>query len=95
MGLTIWSCSTAVNDFPYPRTSLTKEFNDSVRTVLKPSGVYLLTIIDLMGDGKLWKAAMATLKQTFPAGGTSCCLRTVLQHLAAPNLATNGPRAGM
>src|SRR5207244_4069600 len=31
----------------------------------KPDGVYLLTVIDSIGYGKLWKAAMATLRQTF------------------------------
>ncbi|MBX9580117.1 MAG: fused MFS/spermidine synthase [Gemmataceae bacterium] len=56
----------AVNDLSVPAHLLTKEFNDAVKTALKPDGVYLLTVIDSLEDGRLWKAAMATLRQTFP-----------------------------
>jgi protein-L-isoaspartate O-methyltransferase len=57
----------AVNDFSVPAHLMTKEYNDAVKSALKPGGVYLLTIIDSVEQGKLWKAAMATLAQTFPA----------------------------
>jgi predicted membrane-bound spermidine synthase len=57
----------AVNDLSVPAHLMTKEYNDAVKATLKPGGVYLLTIIDSVAQGKLWKAAMATLKQTFPA----------------------------
>jgi predicted membrane-bound spermidine synthase len=56
----------AVNDLSVPAHLMTKEYNDAVKAALKPGGVYLLTIIDSVGQGKLWKAAMATLGQTFP-----------------------------
>jgi predicted membrane-bound spermidine synthase len=56
----------AVNDLSVPAHLMTKEYNDTIKAVLKPNGVYLLTIIDSVGHGKLWKAAMATLKKTFP-----------------------------
>jgi hypothetical protein len=56
-----------VNDLSVPAHLMTKEYNDAIKAALKPqTGVYLLTIIDSIGDGKLWKAAMATLAKTFP-----------------------------
>ncbi|HEY1190942.1 MAG TPA: fused MFS/spermidine synthase [Gemmata sp.] len=56
----------AVNDLSVPAHLMTKEYNDAVKTALKKDGVYLLTIIDSIAYGKLWKAAMATLRQSFP-----------------------------
>jgi len=56
----------AVNDLSVPSHLLTKEYNDAVKATLKPNGVYLLTVIDSIGYGKLWKAAMLTLQQTYP-----------------------------
>jgi hypothetical protein len=56
----------AVNDLSVPAHLMTKEYNDAVKATLKPGGVYLLTIIDSIERGKLWKAAMATLGKTFP-----------------------------
>lgn len=57
----------AVNDLSVPAHLMTKEYNDAVKAALRPDGVYLLTIIDSVANGKLWKAAMATLAQTYPA----------------------------
>jgi len=57
----------AVNDLSVPAHLMTKEYNDAVKAALKPGGAYLLTIIDSVAYGKLWKAAMATLAKTFPA----------------------------
>jgi predicted membrane-bound spermidine synthase len=56
----------AVNDLSVPSHLLTKEYNDAIKIALKPDGVYLLTIIDSIEYGKLWRAAMTTLRQTFP-----------------------------
>jgi predicted membrane-bound spermidine synthase len=56
----------AVNDLSVPAHLMTREYNDAVKAALKPSGVYLLTIIDSIEYGKLWRAAMATLKLSFP-----------------------------
>ncbi|HUR53625.1 MAG TPA: fused MFS/spermidine synthase [Gemmataceae bacterium] len=56
----------AVNDLSVPGHLLTKEYNDAVKVALKPNGVYLLTIIDSVEQGYLWKAAMRTLRLTFP-----------------------------
>jgi spermidine synthase len=55
----------AVNDLSVPSHLMTREYNDAVKRALKPAGVYLLTIIDSVEHGKVWRASMATLKQTF------------------------------
>ena len=56
----------AVNDFSVPAHLLTKEYNDAVKAALKPDGVYLLTVIDSLQDGRLWRSAVRTLRETFP-----------------------------
>jgi hypothetical protein len=55
----------AVNDLSVPAHLMTKEYNDAVKTALKSDGAYLLTIIDSLEYGKLWKAAMTTLGKSF------------------------------
>ncbi len=55
----------AVNDYSVPYHLLTKECNAAVKRVLAPDGVYLVTVIDEVHDGKLWKAAYHTLSETF------------------------------
>ncbi len=55
----------AVNDFSVPSHLMTKEFNDSVKATLTPNGVYLVTVIDLVETGQLWKAAAHTLQKSF------------------------------
>ena len=56
----------AVNDLTVPYHLLTREFNEDVRKALAPNGGYLLTVIDYLEDGRLWKAAVHTLRETFP-----------------------------
>jgi spermidine synthase/MFS family permease len=56
----------AVNDLSVPYHLLTREFNTAVQTTLAPDGVYLVTVIDHLEDGKLWRATFHTLRQTFP-----------------------------
>jgi len=55
----------AVNDLSVPYHLMTKEYNDAVKATLAPGGVYLLTLIDSLEDGKLWRAAADTMRQTF------------------------------
>jgi predicted membrane-bound spermidine synthase len=55
----------AVNDYSVPYHLLTKECNAVVKRALAPDGVYLVTVIDEVADGKLWKAAYHTLSETF------------------------------
>ncbi|HEX4607955.1 MAG TPA: fused MFS/spermidine synthase, partial [Urbifossiella sp.] len=55
----------AVNDLSVPSHLMTKEYNDAVKRALKPDGVFLLTIIDSVEYGKVWRASIVTLRQTF------------------------------
>jgi len=55
----------AVNDLSVPAHLLTKEYNDAVKRSLKPDGVYLLTVIDSVKYGRLWRSAVRTLRATF------------------------------
>ncbi|HET6572422.1 MAG TPA: fused MFS/spermidine synthase, partial [Fimbriiglobus sp.] len=55
----------AVNDLSVPAHLLTREFNELVRKSLAPGGVYLLTVIDRLEDGRLWRSAVQTLRKTF------------------------------
>ena len=56
----------AVNDLSVPYHLMTKQYNDAVKAILKPDGAYMLTIIDSLEDGKLWRAGFHTMRQTFP-----------------------------
>ena len=55
----------AVNDLSVPSHLMTMEFNESVKKTLSPGGVYLVTVIDLVETGQLWKAAAHTLRESF------------------------------
>lgn len=57
----------AVNDLSVPYHIMTRQYNDQVRELLAPGGVYLLTVIDLFDDGQLLRAAARTMEQTFPS----------------------------
>jgi len=56
----------AVNDLSVPYHLMTKQYNDAVKKVIKPEGAYLLTIIDSISEGSLWRAAVNTMRETFP-----------------------------
>jgi len=55
----------AVNDLSVPYHLMTKEYNDAIKATLAPGGTYLLTLIEPIGDGELWRAAVHTLRQSF------------------------------
>lgn len=55
----------AVNDLAVPYHLMTKEYNDAIKETLAPDGAYLLTIIDSIEDGDLWRAAVNTMRQSF------------------------------
>jgi predicted membrane-bound spermidine synthase len=55
----------AVNDLSVPGHLMTKEYNDAVKATLTPDGAYLLTLIDDLPRGKLWRAAYLTMQQSF------------------------------
>ncbi len=56
----------AVNDLSVPTHLMTKEYNDAVKATLAPDGAYLLTLIDSIEYGELWRAAVATMRESFP-----------------------------
>ena len=55
----------AVNDFAVPSHLLTRECNEAVKRSLTPDGVYLVTVIDRLERGRLWKAVVHTLRESF------------------------------
>jgi spermidine synthase len=55
----------AVNDLSVPAHLLTREFDRAVKKALAPDGVYLLTVIDYLEDGRLWRSAVQTLRTEF------------------------------
>lgn len=55
----------AVNDLSVPYHLMTKEYNDAVKKTLAKDGVYLLTLIDSIDQGELWRAAVHTMRQSF------------------------------
>ena len=55
----------AVNDFAVPSHLLTYECHEAVRRSLTPDGVYLVTVIDRLERGRLWKAVVHTLRESF------------------------------
>jgi spermidine synthase/MFS family permease len=55
----------AVNDLSVPYHIMTKEYNDAVKRLLTPDGVYLLTVIDEFEDGLLMRAAVRTMRESF------------------------------
>ncbi|HEX3148086.1 MAG TPA: fused MFS/spermidine synthase, partial [Gemmataceae bacterium] len=53
----------AVNDLSVPYHLMTKEYNDAVKKTLTKDGAYLLTLIDSIQDGELWRAAVHTMRK--------------------------------
>jgi spermidine synthase/MFS family permease len=56
----------AVNDYSVPYHLLTHESHEAVKRTLTADGVYLVTVIDEVAHGKLWKATYHTLAKSFP-----------------------------
>jgi spermidine synthase len=56
----------AVNDLSVPAHIMTREYNAAVRKILTDDGVYLLTVIDEFGEGRLLPAAIKTMQASFP-----------------------------
>jgi predicted membrane-bound spermidine synthase len=55
----------AVNDLSVPGHLMTFEFNERVKSTLRPDGHYLVSVIDQPSVGQLLFAAMTTLKKSF------------------------------
>ena len=56
----------AVNDLSVPYHLLTREFDDAVRRLLAPDGVYMVSVIDRYHDGRLLPAVLRTIGAAFP-----------------------------
>jgi len=56
----------AVNDLSVPYHLLTSEFDDAVRRLLAPGGVYMVSVIDRYQDGRLLPAVLRTVGAAFP-----------------------------
>jgi spermidine synthase/MFS family permease len=56
----------AVNDLSVPYHLMTREYKEHVRKLLKPDGLYLLTIIDDVPGGIFLRSAIATLREVYP-----------------------------
>ena len=56
----------AVNDLSVPYHLMTKEYNEAIKQTLTADGAYLLTFIDSLKTGKLWRAAVNTMRESFP-----------------------------
>ena len=56
----------AVNDLSVPYHIMTREYNDAVRRLLAPDGVYMVSVIDLYQDGQLLPAVAADDRRGVP-----------------------------
>jgi predicted membrane-bound spermidine synthase len=57
----------AVNDLSVPYHLLAIEFDDTVRRLLAPGGVYMVSVIDRYQDGRLLPAVLRTVGAAFPS----------------------------
>ncbi|WP_199746853.1 fused MFS/spermidine synthase [Corallococcus sp. AB049A] len=56
----------AVNDLSVPYHLMTREYDVLVRSLLKPDGIYLLTVIDEIPRGSFLRSAFRTVQDVFP-----------------------------
>lgn len=56
----------AVNNLSVPYHLMTREYDAHIRKLLKPDGLYLLTIIDHVPRGSFLRSAVATMREAFP-----------------------------
>ncbi|WP_174258721.1 fused MFS/spermidine synthase [Myxococcus xanthus] len=56
----------AVNDLSVPYHLMTREYDMLVRSLLKPDGLYLLTVIDEIPRGSFLRSALRTMQDVFP-----------------------------
>jgi spermidine synthase len=56
----------AFNDYQVPYHLSTREFAQSVRSLLKPEGIYLALVIDRMRGGRFMASVVRTLQDVFP-----------------------------
>lgn len=56
----------SINDYTVPRHLTTLEFARQVDGLLKPDGLYLLNLIDMLDSGRFVGAVVTTLREVFP-----------------------------
>jgi spermidine synthase len=56
----------AFNDVSVPYHLTTREFNESIRVLLAPGGVYAVNIVDRPHTGNFLRSFVHTMRQTFP-----------------------------
>ncbi len=56
----------AFNHYAVPHHLTTVEFNDKLRRLLSPSGVYMMNILEVYDSGKFLGAIINTFRKTFP-----------------------------
>ncbi|MBI3693557.1 MAG: fused MFS/spermidine synthase [Acidobacteria bacterium] len=70
----------AYNHYSVPFHLTTLEFNEKVKELLSPDGVYLINVIDIYASGQFLGAILNTFSKTFP-------------HIYAFSTVNNGPSA--
>jgi len=55
----------AFNDLSVPYHLTTKEFNEQIQALLKDDGIYAVNVVDKLHSGRLLRACVKTLQQTF------------------------------
>jgi spermidine synthase len=68
----------AFNHYAVPHHLTTREFNEKLKELMAPDGVYMMNIIDIYDSGRFLGAILNTFRETFP-------------HVYAFSTYTNGP----
>jgi tetratricopeptide (TPR) repeat protein len=56
----------SINDFAVPFHLVTREFNEKIRELLTPDGIYMLNMIDSLHSARFLGAVINTMQETFP-----------------------------
>ncbi|MBM3948608.1 MAG: hypothetical protein FJ312_05115 [SAR202 cluster bacterium] len=56
----------AFNDVSVPYHLTTQEFNEQVKALLTPDGIYMVNVVDKLHSGRFLRAYVNTLRETFP-----------------------------
>lgn len=67
----------SINDYSVPYHLTTREFNEDLKGLLRPGGLYMLNMIDAPDSGRFLGAVVNTLRQTFDHVAVfSCALQS-------------------
>ncbi len=56
----------SINDYSVPYHLTTREFNEGLKELLAPSGIYMLNLIDMLDSGQFLGAVTNTCRMTWP-----------------------------